>query len=411
MKFTVLTLGCKTNQAESIRIERTLCEAGHKIAGISDKPDICIINTCSVTAKADQQSRQLINKYLKNNIRVIVTGCYSELNYEKLKSSKPEIGIIRNKDKADILGTFKIKGTGVKEPDYNTRHRPVVKVQDGCNNACSYCVIPITRGRSRSLPPNEIIDEICHYESLNYKEVVLTGIHLGAYGADLIPRLSLSKVLKSILNRTKDMRIRLSSIEVKEIDDELLEVLAEGRICKHLHIPLQSGDNNILRSMNRNYKAEDYRKKINNILYLYNDIALGTDVMVGFPGEKYPEFINTQQLLKEIPFSYLHVFAFSPRPGTKADKLPEQVDEETKRLRSLALRVIGEAKKKEFILKNIGKVKHVIIESKTVKGFMGTSDDYIKVFLYHNDMIEEGMSVNVKLDHHDNGCTTGLPLI
>lgn len=411
MKFTVLTLGCKTNQAESTIIERTLCEAGHKVADITDKPDICIINTCSVTAKADQQSRQLINKYLNNDIRVIVTGCYSELNHEKIKRSNPEIEIIKNKDKSDILKTFKIEDTGVKEPYYHTRHRPAVKVQDGCNNACSYCVIPMTRGRSRSLSPGEIINEICHYESLSYKEVVLTGIHLGAYGADLIPGLSLATILKSILNQTKDIRIRLSSIEVKEIDDELLEVLADERICKHLHIPLQSGDNNILRSMNRTYKVEDYRQKINNILYLFNDIALGADVMVGFPGEKEPEFKNTQQLLKEIPFSYLHVFAFSSRPGTKADKLPEQIDEETKRLRSLALRVTGEAKKREFIIKNIGKVKHVIVESKTGKGFIGTSDDYIKVFLYHNDMIEEGMSVNVKLDRYDNGQATGFSLI
>lgn len=411
MKFTVLTLGCKTNQAESNKIERALCEAGHEIIHISDKPDICIINTCSVTSKADQQSRQLINKNLKNNMRVIVTGCYSELNYEKLKRLKPEIDIIRNKDKTDILNTLKIEGTGSKEPYYHNRHRPIVKIQDGCNNACSYCVIPMTRGGSRSLSPDEITSEISHYESLNYKEVVLTGIHLGAYGADLMPRLSLARLLKLILNKTNDMRIRLSSIEVKEIDDELLEVLSERRICKHLHIPLQSGDDKILRSMNRTYKAEDYRKKINNILYLFNEIALGADVMVGFPGEKEPEFNNTKQLLKEIPFTYLHVFTFSPRPGTKADKLPQQVDEETKRLRSLSLRVIGDAKKREFILKNIGKVKHVIVESKTCEGFTGTSDDYIKVFLSENSRLAEGMSVNIKLDSYINDLATGLPLI
>ncbi len=410
MKFTVLTLGCKTNQAESIRIERALCEAGHKITDISDKPDICIINTCSVTAKADQQSRQLINKYLKNNIRVIVTGCYSELNYEKLKCLKPTIDIIRNKDKTDILSILKIEGTGSKRLYYHMRHRPAVKIQDGCDNACSYCVIPMTRGRSRSMSPDEIIAEISHYESLNYKEIVLTGIHLGAYGADLMTRLSLARILKLILDKTKDMRIRLSSIEVKEIDDELLEVLSERRICKHLHIPLQSGDDKILRYMNRTYKAKDYRKKINNILYLFNDIALGTDIMVGFPGEKEPEFKNTKQLIKEIPFTYLHVFAFSPRPGTKADKLPEQIDEETKSLRSLSLRTIGDAKKREFILKNIGKVKHVIVEGKTCQGLIGTSDDYIKVLLSENDRLKEGMLVNIKLDGYNNGIAIGLPI-
>ncbi len=410
MKFTVLTLGCKTNQAESTRIERTLCEAGHKVADIKDKPDICIINTCSVTSKADQQSRQLINKYLNNDIKVVVTGCYSELNYQNLKLSMPEIEIIRNKDKYDILRNIKVESSEIKEPYSHPRHRPAVKVQDGCNNACSYCIIPMSRGKSISLPLDEITDEIMHYESLNYKEIVLTGIHLGAYGLDLIPRLTLSKLLKTILNKTKLIRIRLSSIEVKEIDDELLEVLMESRVCKHLHIPLQSGDDKILRAMNRTYKIDDFHKKIKKILYLFNDISIGTDVIVGFPGEKDPEFRNSQKLLEEIQFSYLHVFTFSPRPGTKAAQLPEQIDEETKKIRSLTLRSLGEIKKRAFIVGNIGKVKQAVIESKTGKGFTGTTDNYIKVFIPPSGGLREGMLVSVKLDCYNNGRITGLPL-
>ncbi len=410
MKFTVLTLGCKTNQAESARIERTLCEAGHKVADVKDKPDICIINTCSVTSKADQQSRQLINKYLSNDIKVVLTGCYSELYYENLKLSMPDIEIIRHKDKHDILRNIKVESSEIKEPYSHPRHRPAVKVQDGCNNACSYCIIPMSRGKSISLPLDEIIDEIMHYESLNYREIILTGIHLGAYGLDLIPRLTLSKLLKTILNKTRLIRIRLSSIEVKEIDDELLEVLMESRVCKHLHIPLQSGDDKILMAMNRTYKVEDFRKKIKKILYLFDDIAIGTDVIVGFPGEKYCEFRNSEKLLEQIPFSYLHVFAFSPRPGTKAAQLPKQIDEETKKIRSLTLRSLGELKKRAFIVRNIGKIKQAVIESMTGEGFTCTTDNYIKVVIPPSGGLQEGMSVSVKLDRYNNGRIIGLPL-
>lgn len=411
MKFIVLTLGCKTNQAESFNIERVLFDAGYKVADISEKPDVCIINTCSVTAKADQQSRQLINKYLNNNIKVIITGCYSELYYEKIKSINPAIQIIKNEDKSNILSILQPLGTKSKEIHYHPRRRPAVKIQDGCNNACSYCVIPMTRGSSRSVAPEIIVDEIVQYETSGYKEVVLTGIHLGAYGADLNPGISLSKLLKAILSITHNIRIRLSSIEAKELDDELLEVMTEDRICKHLHIPLQSGDDKILKSMNRTYKTEDYISIINKIVTRYADIALGTDVIVGFPGESEEAYINTEQLIKKIPFSYLHVFTFSPRPSTKAAKLLKQVDEKTKKQRSIKLRNISEDMKRRFILKNIGKVKKVIVENKSAKGFIGTSEDYIKIFLPQNDNLKEGMFVTVKLKNCYSNIAIGIPLI
>lgn len=412
MKFRVLTLGCKTNQAESFKIEKILSEAGHKLADFSEKPDICIINTCAVTSKADQQSKQLINKCLKNNIKVVVTGCYSELNHDKLISSNPEITVISNNDKLKLLDLLLPRHSLNPKNYFHPRHRPVVKVQDGCDNSCTYCVIPLARGRARSLPIHEVINEIKYYESLNYKEIVLTGIHLGSYGADLNPKITLSRLLKKIIFETRSIRFRLSSIESNEIDDELLEVLSENRICKHLHIPLQSGDEQVLRAMNRKYTVNEYVTVINKILNRFNsDIGLGTDVIVGFPGEDDVAFANTKLLLEELPFSYLHIFPFSKRTKTKAATFSKQIDEKTKKARAEALRFIGESKKVSYIHKNIGKIKKVILENKTNSGFMGTSEDYIKVYLPKIGEFEEGMLIEVMIDNCEDSIAIGLPFV
>lgn len=411
MTFRVLTLGCKTNQAESFKIERILCEAGFKLADISEKPDVCIINTCSVTTKADQQSRQLINKHLKNNIKVIVTGCYADLNRDKLQNSKTNITVIPNKDKLNLIGSIIQSQKERVEQHFHPRHRPAVKVQDGCNNACSYCIIPMTRGRSRSLPFDEIIDEIQYYESLNYKEIVFTGIHLGAFGADISPKTNLAQLLKNALRSTKSVRFRLSSLEVGEIDEELLEVFSEKRICKHLHIPLQSGDDKILKKMNRPYTINEYIAVIEKILNRFEILGIGTDVITGFPGESEEAFNNTKSLLELLPFSYLHIFQFSSRPGTKAANFPEQIDEKTKKARSFILRQIGETKKLSYLLRNIGKSKAVILENKSVSGFFGTSDDYIKVFVPDIYKLKEGMLISVIVDDIKESIAIGVPLI
>jgi len=409
MKFIVQTLGCKTNQAESYKIEKILLEAGYKKADISEKPDICIINTCAVTSKADQQSRQLIKKYLKNDIRVIATGCYIELNYDMHKSI-PNLNILKNNEKFNLIDTLFPKLDGIIEPYYHPRHRPAVKVQDGCNNACSYCVIPMARGRSRSMPFKDIVEEIIFYESLDYREIVLTGIHLGSYGQDFIQKVTLAQLLKQILRQTKKVRFRLSSLEVNEIDDELLELLDEKRICKHLHIPLQSGDDKILGRMKRTYTTKEYKKMLDTIFSRFNDIAVGTDVITGFPGENEGSFINTKQIVEELPFSYLHVFPFSARQGTLAFNLPDKVDEETKMVRSAILRKIGESKKLIYINHNIGKIKAAIVETKTDSGFIATTDNYIKIYLPENDMLKEGMLINVLIDGSKNFYATGRPL-
>jgi threonylcarbamoyladenosine tRNA methylthiotransferase MtaB len=400
MKIAVLTLGCKTNQAESLVFEQSLNNYGHSIVELSEKPDLCIINTCTVTSKADYQSRQLINRALKSHAKVIVTGCYAELNHDKLKKIDSSIEVIKNTEKDNIINLIKpdtSSNTRNIAPKKLSRHRPFVKVQDGCDYSCSYCAITIARGKSRSIPIETVINEIISFESNNYKEVVLTGIHLGAYGLDLKPKHTFSDLLRTILIKTKIPRIRLSSLEVKEIDEELLELMTDERVCRHLHVPLQSGDNNILKLMNRTYTAYDFISGIERITKNFPDISIGTDIIAGFPGEGNQEFNNTKKLIESMPFSYIHVFSYSRRPGTRAASFKDHVPEAVKKERVAVLRGIGTAKKTAYIKKNIGKTLDVVIENRTSAGFTGTAGNYIKVFIDNQERINMGMLVRAMI--------------
>lgn len=408
MKIAVLTLGCKTNQAESMNMEYALGMGGHQIVDMSERPDLCIINTCTVTSKADYQSRQLINRALKNNTKVIVTGCYAELNNEQIKNIDNNIEIIRNNNKSNIINMIPNEYSSCNiNFSKHVRHRPIVKVQDGCNYSCSYCAIPMARGRSRSIAVNDVINKIRFYESLGYKEIVLTGIHVGTYGLDLKPNESLSILLDNILKNTNIPRVRLSSLEVKEIDDELIELLKEDRVCKHLHVPLQSGDDNILKLMNRTYTVGDFLSGVERIFKRVPDIALGTDVIVGFPGEGESEFNNTRQLIESIPFSYLHIFPYSQRPGTKAATFAKQVAGSIKKERVAILREIGTIKKQDFIRKNIGRILDIVVEERGCDGLIGTTGNYIKVILEDSSDAEAGMLVNAHILGHKDDIATG----
>ncbi|BCB96269.1 tRNA (N(6)-L-threonylcarbamoyladenosine(37)-C(2))-methylthiotran sferase MtaB [Dissulfurispira thermophila] len=410
MRIAILTLGCKTNQAESMSIEYALYNSGHQIVNISENPDICVINTCTVTSKADYQSRQLINKALKNNSKVIVTGCYAELNNEELNKIKGDIKTVKNSEKSNIINII-FQKTSSNLFSFNpmplSRHRPAIKVQDGCNYSCSYCAIPMARGRSRSVELDDVINEIKLYESMGYKEIVLTGIHLGTYGLDLKPKKSLSILLKTILKNTSIPRIRLSSLEVKEIDDEIIELLKDDRVCRHLHIPLQSGDDNILKLMNRTYLSREYISGIEKILKAIPDISLGTDVIVGFPGEGQAEFDNTRKLIESIAFSYLHIFPYSQRPKTKAIELPYHVAGTIKKERVSILRKIGVTKKQEFIKKHIGKTLDIVVEEQIDGKIIGTTKNYIKVVSRERKDVVPGMLVNINILGYDNDVAIG----
>lgn len=378
MKVSILTLGCKANQSESIEIESYLRSAGCSIVDLNEGPEICIINTCTVTAKSDYQSRQLIRRAVRSSSEVIVTGCYAEVNRERIASMEGVSRVVPNEKKYLIIEEL-VNKKSINTLDYSSgRSRYFLKIQDGCNYSCSYCIIPMARGRSRSIKPDSIIERIRQVSSY-YKEVILTGIHLGTYGYDLQPKLKLSGLIELILKETSILRIRLSSLEIREIDDHLLDLLSEPRICRHLHIPLQSGDNNVLKRMKRNYNIQEFVKGVYKIIDRYPDISLGTDVIAGFPGESEEAFNNTVKIIESLPFSYLHVFPYSVRTGTEAAKMRPLIDDYTKKHRASILREIGNQKRLDYMRSQIGKVLDVLIEKRNRDHYIGLSSNYLKV--------------------------------
>jgi threonylcarbamoyladenosine tRNA methylthiotransferase MtaB len=411
MKIALLTLGCRTNQAESAHIEKRLQALGHEMVNSTSDAEICIINTCSVTAKADYQSRQLIARALKTDAEVIVTGCYAELNSSLLSEKNPDIKVVLNAEKDSIINMIPFSSSSVTlDAEKSNRHRPVIKVQDGCNNECSYCIIPRARGSSVSIRPEKVIEEVVFYNSLGFQEVVISGIHLGMYGRDLNQGYNLAKLLELLLLKTSIKRIRVSSIEINELSDELLEVFCDERICRHLHLPLQSGDDSILQLMNRSYKTTEYIRAIANILCKFNNIALGTDLIVGFPGESSHEFLNTLSLVESLQFSYLHVFPYSDRPGTKASLMSNKVPASEKKIRVKQMREIGLGKKISFINNNVGIDHEILIESLGDDVITGTTSNFIRVHIVHDDSFKAGRLVRVRLTGTQGEAAVGFPL-
>jgi threonylcarbamoyladenosine tRNA methylthiotransferase MtaB len=414
----VVTLGCKVNQFESESINAELNELKYRNSNNNEITDICIINTCTVTGKASMQSRQAIRKAVRDNPNAIIlaTGCYAQSEPDELKKINGLDYIIGNSDKhriAQIISNIKKvkkQPTPVvfhknifnqKElsrtiiPLIENRTRPFIKIQDGCDNFCSYCIVPFTRGPSRSLLPEDVLHIITHLPLSKRKEIVLTGIHLGRYGLDHSPADSLLNLLKRVQQTNSIDRIRLSSIEPVELTDELLHFMAESAcICHHFHIPLQSGDKQILQKMNRPYDPEQFKRLIIKINHTFPDAAIGVDIMVGFPGETEDAFENTYSLISSLPITYLHVFPFSSRPGTKAASLSNHVNPRLIKARRNKLLDLGRKKKSDFYQKMIGKSLDVLIEDKrdSSSGLLkGISSNYVKVLIDGDDSLKNNI--------------------
>jgi threonylcarbamoyladenosine tRNA methylthiotransferase MtaB len=409
MKVSILTLGCKVNQSESTIIEGNLIRNGHQIVSLSEHPDYCVINTCSVTSKSDYRSRQLIRRAVKSGARVIATGCYAQLRPDEIKKIKGVECIINNLHKYNIINVLSNCNESITF-NFSCRSRPYVKVQDGCNFSCSYCIIPLARGKSRSTHISDIVQQVNGFESSGYNEIVLTGIHLGLYGYDLKPKTKLSYLIKTLLKETKIKRMRLSSIEVREIDSELIGLLQEQRICKHIHIPLQSGDDTILKLMNRKYTTKDYLKVLDNISKKIPNIAIGTDIIVGFPGEGQKEFLNTRNLIESAPISYMHIFSFSSRQGTVASQMPVQNSFPVKRERVNEMKALNIRKKKAYISSQLNKILDIIIEKHNDdKTMLGTSGNYLKVRIDSKKYLPKSY-VNVRVSGIEEDILKGYPL-
>jgi threonylcarbamoyladenosine tRNA methylthiotransferase MtaB len=378
MKVSILTLGCRVNQSESAIIEGTLKENGVTIVNLSDKPEYCVVNTCSVTARSDYNSRQLIRRAARAGAKVIVTGCYAELRGDEAKGLPGVCKIISNRNKLDVIKEL----SHDKSPlffDRYSRSRPYLKVQDGCNFRCSYCAVPLARGRSQSVPEDTVIERARIIETAGYHEVVLTGIHLGSYGSDLAGKTNLGKLLKRLLRDTSIRRIRLSSLEIGEINEEMIDILADRRICRHLHLPLQSGSERILELMNRRYTLKTFSKTVEKLIDRIENIAVGSDVIAGFPGETEDDFSNTLSFIRDLPLSYLHIFPFSPRPDTAAYSMAGRPVGDTVKKRIERLSDTDRAKRYAYIQRQLDRKLDIIAEEDDGEDCLGTSGNYLRI--------------------------------
>ncbi len=404
-KAYLSTLGCKVNQFETAAFKHQLEQRGVAITPDLEEADLIIVNTCTVTAKAGAESRRQVKKMVRSNSRatVLVTGCHAQLEFDQLKrldGVDPARLIVAGNDSKDSLITElfdrrsniseyapgEIDQTsgiaGLQVDRFEGRTRAYLRVQDGCDSFCSYCIVPYARGRSRSLPVDLVMRQTAAYEKAGHREIVVTGIHVGRYGLDLSENCNITELLNRLGRRFPAVRFRLSSIEPLEIDNNLLSLIAAGEnLVPHLHIPLQSGDNEILKQMNRRYSREQFTEVVDKCRATLPDAAIGFDVMVGFPGETEAMFENTRTLIESTDCTYLHVFPYSRRPGTAAANFDNQVDTLIKQQRVDILRRLSDKKSRAFYQRFINAKRQALLETEKFTGqrLKGYTDNYIPI--------------------------------
>lgn len=421
MKVAFYTLGCKVNAYETEVAINKFKNRGYEIVPFSDLSDIYIINTCSVTNTSDSKSRKEIRNAIKRNKNAVVAvmGCYSQVNSKEVSDIDGVSIVIGNKDKSKIVDIVEeyiknnkkinriydlnnIEFENMVLDKFENHTRAFVKVQDGCNNFCSYCIIPYTRGNIRSKDKDIVIKEIKTLTDNGYKEVVLTGIHTGHYGQDL-KNYDFSDLLLELEKIDKLERIRISSIEITELNDKFLSILKNSKkIVDHIHIPLQSGCDKILKLMNRKYDMNYFINKIETIRKIRPSIAITTDVIVGFPGETNEDFNITKENIKKIKFAELHVFPFSKREGTRAASMKNQIDGNIKKDRVKELLNISNDLKEQYYKQFIGKTLPVLTEVMSNDLVVGHLSNYGKV-LFKGNKSDLNKIINVKLISYDNG--------
>ena len=427
------TLGCKVNQCESAYLEERLAQEDFLIRPFSEQADLYCINTCAVTGRAAMQSRQLIRRAVRLNpeAKVVVMGCYSQVAAEEIAAIPGVTHILGTTEKLELLAYLSqseenqsqcIHLGDVREApapvplvisNFANRTRAFLKIQDGCDGFCSYCIVPYARGRGRSITLESILSQVKRFLDNGYQEIVLTGIHLGQWGTDLEPEQELTILLRSILHHCPPARLRLSSLEPGEITPDLLQMIAdESELCPHLHIPLQSGDATILSRMNRHYHPESYRDLVLEATHRIPDLAVGGDVLVGFPGETDECFHNTYRLIEALPVAYLHVFPYSSRPNTPAANMPEQVAAEVIRRRCKVLAELDKAKRFMFMQRFLGKIRPVLVENRRDEAtgmLCGFSDNYLPVLLQANSGLENQV-VMARLDRLEGNKLVAIPV-
>lgn len=412
--------GCRATQADGAAIERQLLEHGLVPAAGALQAEVVVLNTCTVTASADQDARSTIRRIHRDNpaAQILVTGCYAQRAPEELSVLPGVRLVVGNSHKhelathvarlsqvtgfvplshlaeashaqvvvGDIFAHTELMAAPVfdaGEANSSIKTRPNLKVQDGCNNRCSFCIIPSVRGRSRSLTLENVLHEVDSLVQNGYREIVLSGINLGRWGRDLGPRHSFATLLRMILERTAIQKLRISSVEPMDWSDEVIELVATSpRIAKHAHVPLQSGSDRVLRSMHRKYRPWHYADRIAKIRRAMPDAAIGADVMTGFPGESDDDFEQTRAFIEQLPFTYLHVFTYSSRPGTPSAAMADQVPIPIARERNRILRELAAVKKQRFMRSLVGRKLEAITLTRAAGEYTeALSDNYLKLLI------------------------------
>jgi threonylcarbamoyladenosine tRNA methylthiotransferase MtaB len=398
-KVALHTLGCKLNFSETSTIGKQFLTNGFDIVDFNENADIYVFNTCSVTENAEKECRQLVRRVLRKNpdAYVIVTGCYAQLRPEEISNIDGVDAVIGSNEKFQIFNMLEnfnkndfacihvgsLNNTDefgeASSSDADNRTRAYFKIQDGCDYKCSFCTIPLARGNSRSISSENAAEEFKRLIEQGYKEIILTGVNVGDYGKSF--DYNLFKLLTNFVKIEGEFRIRISSIEPNLLTDDIINLIADNdKICNHLHIPLQSGSNEILRSMQRRYSVKEYEEVIYKAYNKISDLGIGVDVIVGFPGETENHFLETHNFLRDLPVSYLHVFTYSERPGTKAINMNSKVNYSERKRRNNVLRILSEKKKLQFYERMLGKELQVLFEDDCTDGKMkGFTSNYIRV--------------------------------
>ncbi|MBX7148432.1 tRNA (N(6)-L-threonylcarbamoyladenosine(37)-C(2))-methylthiotransferase MtaB [bacterium] len=416
-KIALTTFGCRANQYDGAFLAKMFRDEQCEVVGFNEEADVYVINSCSITGEADIEARQHIHKAKRNNPNAItlLTGCSAEASTDKFKDVEGLHYIVGNLTKENVLTVLNqnekpqapviLKSEGLKDSSLffgggltlDNHSRSFLKIQDGCSQFCSFCIVPYSRGLNRSVLPDTVMESLHKLNEQKVEEVVLTGIHLGTYGKDLDTKTTLMDLLYRIEREKPVKRVRLSSVDPEEFTDEMIDFFASSQVfCPHVHLPLQSGDDGVLKSMKRRYTAQVFRDLTHKLKERIPHICIGTDVIVGFPGETEEAFQNTYNLINETPVTYVHTFPYSVRQGTKAASFPDQIDLKTRKKRAKVIRLLSEAKKAAFTQNFVGEVRPAILEKHKFSA-KALTDNYISVELMGPLWHEFGKTVPVKL--------------
>ncbi|MCY6354854.1 tRNA (N(6)-L-threonylcarbamoyladenosine(37)-C(2))-methylthiotransferase MtaB [Clostridium sp. ZS2-4] len=420
MKVAFATLGCRVNQYESEAMAENFIKSGYEVVSFSDTADVYVVNTCTVTNMSDKKSRQMISRARRLNDKAVIAavGCYTQIAPEKV-SEIGDVDVVlgtRNKgeivywvnrareEKKQIVAVNDVLKNKVFEDlrieEYQDKTRAFLKIQDGCNNFCSYCLIPFARGAVCSKKPERVISEVKELAAHGFKEIILSGIDISSYGVDLEEDYNLLTILQNIDEIEGIERVRIGSIGPEFFDEYIIKELGKlKKLCPHFHLSLQSGCNETLKRMNRKYSVEQYKAIVNSLRDNIEDVSITTDIIVGFPGETEEEFNKTYEFLREIKLAKMHIFKYSPRTGTKAASMEDQVDGTAKEIRSKMLIKLNEENEKEFMSKYIGRKMKVLYEQKTNEDsdmYEGYTPNYIKVLSKTKEQVKEKI-INISL--------------